>query len=143
MIPFYGLYLALCGVCDASKESCLHILNSGPGKSICLVLGGARESLLAHPGRYDLVLKNRKGFVKVALRTGATLVPVFSFGENEVYDQVENPSGSLLRKIQDRLQRKMGFAMPLFKGRGVFQYTFGFMPQRKPIHVHSILLHDL
>ncbi|XP_048450458.1 2-acylglycerol O-acyltransferase 2-A-like [Rhincodon typus] len=64
----------------------------------------------------------------------ASLVPVFSFGENEVFDQVNNPKGSLLRKIQERLQKVMGISLPLFHARGVFQYSFGLMPYRKPIH---------
>ncbi|XP_034721933.1 2-acylglycerol O-acyltransferase 1-like [Etheostoma cragini] len=35
---------------------------------------------------------------------------------------------------QNRLQSIMGVAMPLFHARGVFQYSFGLMPYRKPIH---------
>lgn len=27
----------------------------------------------------------------------------------------------------------MGFSFPLFHGRGVFQYSFGFVPYRRPI----------
>ncbi|XP_049895991.1 2-acylglycerol O-acyltransferase 1-like [Epinephelus moara] len=77
---------------------------------------------------------NRKGFIKLALKHGAQLVPVFSFGENELFDQMENPSGSSLRRLQNRLQSIMGVAMPLFHARGVFQYSFGLMPYRKPIH---------
>ncbi|KTF83058.1 hypothetical protein cypCar_00031613 [Cyprinus carpio] len=64
----------------------------------------------------------------------AWLVPVFSFGENELFDQMENPAGSALRRVQDRLQRIMGVALPLFHARGVFQYSFGLLPYRKPIH---------
>lgn len=30
----------------------------------------------------------------------AQLVPVFSFGENELFDQMENPAGSSLRRLQ-------------------------------------------
>ena len=64
----------------------------------------------------------------------AHLVPVFSFGENEVFDQVENPRGTCLRWIQERLQSLMGISLPLFHARGIFQYSFGLMPYRKPIH---------
>jgi hypothetical protein len=32
----------------------------GKGESICLVVGGAKESLAAEPGAYDLVLNSRK-----------------------------------------------------------------------------------
>uniref|UniRef100_A0A4W5LP40 Uncharacterized protein n=1 Tax=Hucho hucho TaxID=62062 RepID=A0A4W5LP40_9TELE len=64
----------------------------------------------------------------------AQLVPVFSFGENELFDQMTNPAGSPLRWLQDHLQRLMGVALPMFTGRGVFQYSFGLLPYRQPIH---------
>ncbi|KAF7243240.1 2-acylglycerol O-acyltransferase 1 [Varanus komodoensis] len=64
----------------------------------------------------------------------AQLVPVFSFGENELFKQISNPKGSWLRTWQEKLQKIMGFALPLFHGRGIFQYSFGLMPYRKPIH---------
>jgi hypothetical protein len=51
---------------------------------LTIVVGGAAESLSAHPGTADLTLKRRKGFIKLAIRQGADLVPVFSFGENDV-----------------------------------------------------------
>lgn len=133
-IPFYNLYLAALGVGDASKQSCLNILRSGPGQSIGLVLGGAAEALDAHPGTYDLTLKRRKGFVKMALRTGASLVPVFVFGENDLYEQVSNPRGSTVRRWQERLRKVLGFSAPLVKGRGVFQYNIGFLPFRRAVH---------
>ena len=108
-----------------------HNLSMGPGNSICLVLGGAKEALDAHPGTADLTLKNRKGFVKIALRTGASLVPVFGFGENDIYEQVDNPRGSRLRNLQNWLQAKMGFALPLVRTRGFL----GFLPYSRPITV--------
>ncbi|KAJ8342681.1 hypothetical protein SKAU_G00326090 [Synaphobranchus kaupii] len=43
---------------------------------------------------------------------GPPLVPVFSFGENEVFNQVDNPRGTWLRWVQERLQRMMGISLP-------------------------------
>lgn len=37
----------------------------------------------------------RKGFVKLALREGASLVPVFSFGENAVFEMVKSREGTV------------------------------------------------
>ncbi|CAF1609588.1 unnamed protein product [Didymodactylos carnosus] len=136
-IPFYDLFLTMMGVCDASKESCNYILKQGKGNSIMLVLGGAKEALDAHPSsNYILTLKNRKGFVKIALANGASLVPVFSFGENDLYEQVANPRGSKLRTLQTILQKKMGYSLPLFNGRGIFQYKVGLLPNRHPIDAY-------
>lgn len=69
-----------------------------------------------------------------SLCSRAHLVPVFSFGENELFKQVANPKGSWLRNVQEKMQKIMGFALPLFHARGVFQYSFGLIPYRQPIH---------
>ena len=97
-------------------------------------MGGAAESLEAHPGKYRLVLKKRKGFVRVALQTGAALVPVFSFGENDLFFSVENPEDSMLRKVQEKLKNWLHIGLPIIQGRGVFNYTFGILPHRRPVH---------
>lgn len=65
----------------------------------------------------------------------ASLVPVFAFGENDLFNQVKNPRGSWLRDIQQKIQKKVAFAPVLFFGRGIFQYTFGFLPHRRPVNV--------
>lgn len=48
-----------------SQRSCLRIL--GKAKSVLIAVGGAAESLLARPGANELVLRRRKGFIKIAL----------------------------------------------------------------------------
>ena len=63
------------------------------------------------------------------------MVPVISFGETDLYDQVNNPEGSLVRKFQDKWQKITGIAPVLAIGRGMFQYTFGIVPHRKPVTV--------
>ena len=64
----------------------------------------------------------------------ASLVPMYSFGENEVYDQFPNPRGSWMRWFQDSLQRYTGVAPAIIMGRGVLQYSFGIVPFRRPIY---------
>ncbi|XP_061003849.1 2-acylglycerol O-acyltransferase 2-like [Dama dama] len=66
-------------------------------------------------------------------RGRAALVPIFSFGENDIHDQVENSRGSWLRWFQDRLHKSTRGSIPLFCGRGVFQYSSGLMPYHRPI----------
>ena len=48
------------------------------------MVGGAPEALLAKPGKPEIILNARKGFIKLALQLGTDLVPVFGFGENDI-----------------------------------------------------------
>lgn len=132
-IPFYRDYLLAIGMASVSRKSCEHILRLGPGNSIAIVIGGAAESLHAFPGTNDLTLKRRLGFIKLAIRTGSCLVPCFSFGENDIFDQVNNTQGTYLHKFQKKFQKMFGWTTPLVLGRGIFNYDVGFMPHRKPI----------
>ncbi|KAJ8281920.1 hypothetical protein COCON_G00044390 [Conger conger] len=134
-VPFFRDYIMCGGLVSSEKSSASYIVSRPGGGHVAVVaVGGAPESLDARPGALTLQVLSRKGFIKLALKHGAQLVPVFSFGENELFDQMENPAGSPLRRIQDSLQKIMGVAMPLFHARGVFQYSFGLLPYRKPIH---------
>ncbi|XP_032878008.1 2-acylglycerol O-acyltransferase 2 [Amblyraja radiata] len=134
-IPFFRDYIMSAGLVSSDKESAKYLLKQEGGGNVAVIaIGGAPEALDARPGAFTLQVKNRKGFCKLALQFGVALVPVFSFGENEVFDQVNNPKGSFLRRLQERLQALMGISLPLFHARGVFQYSFGLIPYRKSIH---------
>ncbi|XP_029767417.1 2-acylglycerol O-acyltransferase 2 [Terrapene carolina triunguis] len=133
-VPFFRDYLLSGGLVPSDKDSASYVLRRwGGGNVLVIAVGGAQEALDARPGAFTLLLKNRKGFVRLAMEHGAPLVPVFSFGENELFDQVDNPKGSWLRRTQHRLQQIMGISLPLFHARGVFQYSFGLLPYRRPI----------
>lgn len=136
--PFQRELILFNGINAVSKESLIHILNyKGTGNAAIIVVGGAEEALDAVPSTFEptvrLKLNSRKGFVKMALKNGADLVPVFSFGENDIFFQAPNSSGSIARKIQSGFTKMAGFSPPLFHGRGVFQYSYGLLPYRKPI----------
>lgn len=124
------------GCVASSKRSLRWLLDSqnGVNRFVVLLVGGAREALSAHPGNYTLVLKSRKGFVRLAMESGASLVPTFSFGEVDMYEQAKNSHDSVLRHVQDFLLPYTGFSLPLFRGRGIFNYSFGLLPYRRPIN---------
>ncbi|KAF0451685.1 diacylglycerol acyltransferase [Gigaspora margarita] len=132
-IPLYRDYLMAQGLASVSRQSCMNILRRGPGNSVMIVVGGAGESLSARPGINDLILKKRLGFIKIAIVSGASLCPVFSFGENDIWDQADNPEGSMLWRFQKSVQKLSGWTLPLFHGRGIFNYDWGFLPHRRPI----------
>lgn len=133
-IPFHRDLLLSLGVISASETSINNFLGSKEkSRAIVLVVGGAAEALDSFPGTNVLTLRNRFGFIKCALKTGSSLVPVFSFGETDLYDQIPNPPGSKLRQWQDWAKSKLGFSTPFFHGRGVFNYKYGFLPHRTPV----------
>ncbi|NXS90562.1 MOGT2 acyltransferase, partial [Jacana jacana] len=133
-IPFFRDYLMSGGLVSSDKESASYVLQKREGgNALTIIVGGAQEALDARPGSYTLLLKNRKGFVRLAIEHGTPLVPIFSFGENDLFEQVKNPKGSWLRQLQHRLQQIMGISLPLFHARGIFQYSFGLIPYRRPI----------
>lgn len=140
-IPIYRDYALAMGLRSVSRESCINLLTKGGangegmGRAITIVVGGARESLDAQPNSLRLVLRKRKGFVKLAIRTGADLVPVLAFGENELYDQVRPDSHPFIHKMQLIVKKVLGFTVPLFFARGVFNYDVGMMPYRRPMNI--------
>ena len=133
-IPIFREFIMCHKLADCSKRSINYLLKK-KGSAVLLVVGGAQEALDTRPGTLDLTLKSRKGFVKQALRNGARLVPVIVFGENELFSQLPNPKGSVVRAFQQLFKRIMGFSTPFFFGRGVFNYSFGLLPRRMPLHV--------
>ncbi|XP_076130626.1 diacylglycerol O-acyltransferase 2-like isoform X1 [Alosa pseudoharengus] len=128
-IPLFRDYIMAAGLYPVSKPSIEHLLTKcGTGNAVVIVVGGAEESLTSSPGVNTVVMKNRKGFVKLALEYGADLVPVYSFGENDLFRQVKFSEGSMGRRFQAIFKKVMGFAPCLFKGE-----RWLLMPYRSPV----------
>jgi len=131
--PFLREYLLLHGVCSVSRHAITNLLHLG--HTVVIVLGGGSESLLARPGRYDLVLSRRRGFIKVALETGAALVPCIGFGEPEMFRTINQlPDESPIRRFQVKLEKMLGFTLPFAFGVGVF-LPYGLVPYPVPLNV--------
>ncbi|XP_044258050.1 2-acylglycerol O-acyltransferase 1-like [Tribolium madens] len=118
------LFLSI-GAVSVSGPSIKYLLsNEKGGNIVSILIGGADESKYSKPGKYKIILNKRKGFVKMALQTGAPLVPVFSFGETDVFDQVDFPGFGCIRDlVKNTLQ--IGLVIP--KGK------YFICPQRVPV----------
>ncbi|XP_012887064.1 PREDICTED: diacylglycerol O-acyltransferase 2-like protein 6 [Dipodomys ordii] len=137
-IPLVRDYVISLGLSPVTKSSVTYKLtHNGLGNAVVIVVGGAAEALLCHPGNTTLILKNRKGFVKLALQTGSFLVPSYSFGENEIYEQETFPEGSWLRFFQKSYQKIskiiLGLSLCTFHGRGLTRGSWGLLPFNGPI----------
>ncbi|XP_035383145.1 2-acylglycerol O-acyltransferase 3b isoform X2 [Electrophorus electricus] len=128
-LPVFRDYIMCAGMLPVSKDSLEYVLNQrGTGNAVVIIIGGAEESLASRPGANSVVMKQRKGFVRLALENGAHLVPVYSFGENELFPQVVLPEGSVGRRLQALFKQVMGFAPCLFTGG-----RWLLLPYRRPV----------
>ncbi|XP_044757332.1 2-acylglycerol O-acyltransferase 1-like isoform X2 [Coccinella septempunctata] len=134
--PFFREILLSLGCVSPSAKSLDHLLSKpGGGNAVGLVVGGVAEAYLCNPGQYKLVLRNRKGFIRIALKNGSPLVPVFSFGETDLFRQVQGTEDSWLKRAQESVRKVIGTAPIIILGRGFLQYSFGILPHRRPVNV--------
>ncbi|KAJ1677745.1 2-acylglycerol O-acyltransferase 1 [Spiromyces aspiralis] len=126
-LPIFGDYLMALGAVSCSK-ACIRRVLGNKKNSIAVVIGGAQESLHGEPGKPELILDKRKGFVREAIMAGAYLCPIYVFGETGIYRQVRCSPGSFLYKIECWVQWYFSFAAPLFYGR------FLLVPFRAKLH---------
>lgn len=109
-VPMYREFLLYSGMADASRFSAKKLLEDK--MSIALVPGGATEALYVSPEKDVLYLKNRKGFIKLAMEHGTPIVPVFSFNENSTYKLYQG-GNKFINDFKRRFQRVFGLTLPM------------------------------
>uniref|UniRef100_A0A670KLI6 Acyltransferase n=1 Tax=Podarcis muralis TaxID=64176 RepID=A0A670KLI6_PODMU len=134
-LPVFREYLMSGGLFPVTRKAIEYLISrNGTGNAVAIVVGGAAEALSCRPGVTTLILSERKGFVRMALRHGAHLVPAFSFGENDLFQQVLFKEGSWMRRIQDRFRKILGFSPCFFYGRGFSSArSWGLLPFPRPV----------
>ncbi|CAD5228361.1 unnamed protein product [Bursaphelenchus xylophilus] len=124
------------GVIPVSFKPLTRVLSRpGGGNGVTVIIGGADEAMECHPKTYKLCINRRRGFCRAALVTGAHLVPVFAFGENDTYRQVPNPKGSLIRAIQTKVKYMTGISPVMAYGTNIIPFVPGVIPLRTEINV--------
>ncbi|KAI8848392.1 diacylglycerol acyltransferase [Chytridium lagenaria] len=118
-LPVWREFLLSLGMVSCDRKALERVLlpkkaPNSSGNALIIVTGGGEEYLYMTPKTMDLVLTKRKGFVKLALTTGASLVPIITFGENDVFTRIETP---LVKRLTAFTQWAAHFAFPAFSGR--------------------------
>jgi hypothetical protein len=95
-IPIISRIAGALGLIDSNKET-LH-RHLAAGKSFAIVLGGTREALATEPRKMRLCV-DRQGIFELAIRHGAAIQPVLTYGENEMFT-VHVEWGGILGQFQ-------------------------------------------
>lgn len=127
-MPIFKQLLCSVGTVDASRDTARYHLEHYP-YTIGISTGGVAEVFETHniegsESTECILLKERVGLIKLAIRTGADLVPCYLFGNTQLLSlTVPGP-----RNWVEQLSRKLGFAIIIISGR------FGLpIPYRKPV----------
>ncbi len=108
--PFLREITNQIGTVSASRESLVECLKQG--YSVEILPGGEREMLLTEY-KVDSIFVSHKGFIKLAIETGTPIVPIYVFGEVDMFEL----SNAFLKQRQ-WLSRKAQIAIPFMKGEG-------------------------
>jgi len=84
MIPIIGHLCRWFGAHPATKKDIDSIVDRG--SSVSILAGGVAEIFLSSKNEEKIFLKERKGFIRIALQRGLSLVPVYHFGNTQLYD---------------------------------------------------------
>jgi 1-acyl-sn-glycerol-3-phosphate acyltransferase len=96
------------GTRAADAKSIQRILKKGGNAAV--VVGGIAEMFMDTSDAERIYLKRRAGFVKLAIREGAHIVPVFFFGNTKTMAKLNSP---ILRAIS----RRVKMSIVIFYGR--------------------------
>jgi 2-acylglycerol O-acyltransferase 2 len=97
-IPLWRHFISWIGSRPATSKNFKALLQKG---SVAVIVGGIAEMFMQHPHKERVLLKTRKGFVRVAIETGADgIVPVYHFGNSQTLDFGPEWLSTFSRKIR-------------------------------------------
>lgn len=122
MIPICREVCLWTGCVDARRSVADKVLRQG--NSVLVMPGGELEQIKTRAHKEEVHLKNRSGFVRLAIRHGAALVPAYAFGTVDLYETY-----TFLGGVREAIRKNLGVCVPLYKG------SFGALPKRTPVNV--------
>ena len=115
LFPFIRTFLGWLGAVDASRSEVDRALSEGA--RIGLAPGGIAEMFegfpkpMTNPNDEYAILENRKGFIRMAIKHGVPLVPVYSFGANKMLNRLQLPA------VVEKISNLLRISLCVFFGR--------------------------
>lgn len=120
-VPFIREFWLWSYCIDASKVTAVKAMRELKS-SIFVYPGGELEQIETIYRKHIAMLSMRKGFIKLAIEEGADIVPVYTFGETDLYKH-----SHILLNFRKWLVKKFHVAIPFLYGE------YGLMPYRIPV----------
>lgn len=117
-IPFAREILAANRCIEASDEEILKALNSG--NSVAIVIGGVEEMTQSGQETVKLILKKRKGYIRLAKQAKIPIVPLYASGENELFSM---ETSWLWRQFATTMYSWTGLQFPLPSWKSIQEFA--------------------
>lgn len=116
-LPLISDFFLKGGAVNANPRNAKALLKEG--HCVLLAPGGIYEALVSRPGMKRIPWERRYGFVKVAIETGADIIPTYCTGLNEVYY-----NSDFLLKLRIKILELTRFSIPFFYGVGLLPFPY-------------------
>jgi len=127
-IPFLRRFMTCLGFTPASAEAMKKNLQLPYPRNVLMHTPGGIAEMFYGLEEEQIVLEKRKGFCKIALQTGAHLVPSYIHGANHAYSRGWGPDSFMFK-----LSSKLRVSIVCFTG--LFDIPFNPCPKRKRLIV--------
>jgi len=109
-IPIFSEMLIILGARRVDKKVVEKML--ARGDSIALQPGGVKEQALSDDQQEQAFFPARLGFIRMAIKYGVDLLPIYFFGENQLYKRVRG-----LEWISNLVNKTTGMTLPMVTSR--------------------------
>ena len=114
--PVFKQIMKSIGCIDASRETARRALAKYP-YTLGISTGGVAEVFETNRDDEVILLKERIGLIKLAIRTGAALVPAYEFGNTKLLSCWAGEGIPGGHSFLQKLSRRLGFALIIIHGR--------------------------
>jgi len=113
-LPVAGRLLRFFGYRPATRKDIQRCLSKPYPRNVTVILpGGIHEMFCIRPDIEVSAANLRTGFVELAMKSGAVLVPAYFFGVTQLYKVADGPIGQLF----EQMSRRFRTSLNLFHGR--------------------------